>query len=532
MPSYTGKFTFINAGAENLSRRPEEDFQVFSHVSRTYRKWSKDQRNKRLKTPRLSSSLAAPLTHSGVVCQIRQTESALQSNSPTQPETQNLARDGELRPEDRSLVPSPCNLLGKGNSDPFNAATIRITPTAHELLFLASQFFVFWAWPASVSKVFLRMAKEDFLTDLQDSLSHDAHLHTILAAGAYVKESSCDLAKTSTPQRAIQHKIHAMTSLRKTLAKHSWPTANNTLITVLGLLSLEFWAGNYQAADLHHRAAREFVQKHKFPGWHDSATFFVSDVWIAGALLRKPLASSSDWDPGSWTGQSIALTIPAVQISSTSIHVSVPESIRGTFVDISEIVSIKQRIGQLSEADKFHVVSWIDTRSAAIKGKLLETLADFTAVRPGFLHSPADLVFATTALAAVLFLNMIFILSDTGATKSDLNSEHRLEQAMPSAVFGLALEKPRKYFFMLLQHIEMASSKVDGNLMVWLTFIGAMASEVRPVTSNPAELHQAFGRYASQYALGSTARARRALSGFLYDSKDMDGYLTTILGAG
>lgn len=399
----------------------------YSHTSPDrYRKWSKDQRNERLETSRLSLSLTSPLIHSGVVSQVRQTESALQSTFHAQAETQNSARKCELHLADRSLVPSPCNLLGKGNSDPFNAATIRITPAAHELLFLASQFSLFWAWPVSVSAIFLRRAKEDFLTDLQDSLSHDAHLHTILAAGAYVKEDSFDLAETSPPQRAIQHKIHAMACLRKALAKPSWPTANNTLITVLRLFSLEFWAGNYHAAELHHRAAREFVQKHKFPGWHDSATFFVSDVWLAGALLRKPLTCSSNWTPGPWTGQSIARSFPAVQTSSISIHVSIPESLRGAFIEIWEIVSIKQQLERLSENDKFHVVNWIDTLSAAIKGKLLETFADLAAVQPGFLNSPKDLVLATSALAAMLFLKLSSSLATlsrprTGTLKPHLN---------------------------------------------------------------------------------------------------------------
>jgi len=59
MSVYTGSFTFIHKDAQNLDRNPQEDFVITSHVSGTYRKWSKDQRNKRLKRPKTASAQKA-----------------------------------------------------------------------------------------------------------------------------------------------------------------------------------------------------------------------------------------------------------------------------------------------------------------------------------------------------------------------------------------------------------------------------------------------------------------------------------------
>jgi hypothetical protein len=419
-------------------------------------------------------------------------------------------------------------MLNQGNSDPFNASTLHITPVASELLHLASDFYVFWAWHVTVSKGFLQNAKTDWLADIQKSLSHDTHLHAMLAAGAYVKERSfSSLNSAHVQQRAVLHKTHAISCLRRDLSKAEVSAANAVLITILRLLALEFYSGNYHAAALHHRVAREFIQKHKFPGWHDAATFSIADVWIATALLRRPLASSADWDPGPWSDQAASSSLILGPLLPSNVHHSIPLLLQATFQDIREVVAVKQQLKNVAECFKLPVVSWIDTRTAALKGRLLEISAETSSLRSRSVHNSRDVLLVSSSLAAIIFLNVIFILD--GVKSWTDNHGYHCGQRMPSKVFGLALERLRKYLSHQLHQLDQGGSDVDWETTVFIAFICALAGEVRPVMDDPSVMRHTFLRVSSEHSLRDVCDARELLSRFLYDSDGMNSYLTNLL---
>lgn len=422
-----------------------------------------------------------------------------------------------------SRASGPLTLLNKGNSDPFNAATMDITPAINELLCLASEFYVFWAWPINSSAIYFRKAKEDWMKEIRDSLSHEAHFHVILAKGTYVKERPPAMVAAKDVERGLMYKTRAMSCLRQGLCEAAPGAANAVLMTILRLLSLEFYVGNFHAAAMHHSAARQFIHSHEFPGWHDPATFAIADVWVASALLRPPSSSPKSWDPGPWSSQPQCKSTSINGRFSATLDERIVPCLRDTFYNVHEVVTIRTQLGILTESERFQVVCWIDARSAAIKATVLEQLTDITATHPGLRTTDGNLIAPSCMIAVVLFMNIIFLFSD------DCGDNDSPRQLMPSNILHAGLERLRKYLTQLLQQADRFPEPSDHGVLTWLVFIGAFGSHIGDGPSASRELRQAFVRLCSGKPLRGQQSVRELLSGFLFDAAIMDPYLSTIL---
>lgn len=143
--------------------------------------------------------------------------------------------------------------------------------------------------------------------------------------------------------------------------------------------------------------------------------------------------------------------------------------------------------------------------------------------------SPEQLIVVASTIAAILFLSVMFGFSYNDSIMRRRGVRGLPQQLMPSTVFGMALQKLRKYTSQLLQQVHRPSNTVDGHMLVWLMFIEAITSELGPVTVDPREVRHTFLSVCSQYSLVGFAEVQGVLSGFLYDSELMDSYLAAIL---
>ena len=152
---------------------------------------------------------------------------------------------------------------------------------------------------------------------------------------------------------------------------------------------------------------------------------------------------------------------------------------------------------------------------------------DSTSLCPWLLENPDNLALAAAVLAAILFLNLIFIFNEQRNPGLGRNMTQSLpEQFMHSDVFGMALQRLRKYFAHLLQHVSRTTSEaVNEAMLVWLAFTSALAGEVRPITNTTLDIRFAFIRLCSHQSTMELAEIKKILSLFLYDANLMDGYL-------
>ena len=183
---------------------------------------------------------------------------------------------------------------------------------------------------------------------LRSAIEDEASMHVLLAAGAYY---------TSDPTRAIQHKIKAISLLRREMSK-----SVQTYFTVRLLTSLEFFIGDLGAAETHYQAAKWIVSS--FPDLEASSVdpLPVMEVNLALSSLTHKALNMDEWDPRT---RSLGLM---------NHYVSVPqEELAEHLAGAHEIAQMLAR-GEETLAE--HEVKWLYLRAAAVSGRLHKHLLD------------------------------------------------------------------------------------------------------------------------------------------------------------
>ena len=244
---------------------------------------------------------------------------------------------------------SPASICG--SSDPFQASAVSITADVNELLHLASQFHVFWAWPVASSSIYYARSQQDWAGDVNASLGIPAQMHAMLAHGAAAKAGMPGCDSPETRARAIHHHVEAIALLQKDLRPQQNADPAAALITVLRLFSLEIYAGRFQAALWHHNAARQMIKRWKFPKWHDSdANFALAEGWLSTAMLRRPISKPQDFGLGLKSAKE-GLSHLAVPLESKAPDVpeDVPAVMKCLFRDMQDLVAVMQLLSQDGE---------------------------------------------------------------------------------------------------------------------------------------------------------------------------------------
>ena len=119
----------------------------------------------------------------------------------------------------RSTTPVPTVHLMKGNSDPFSASALPITPEFHEELQLSSQFHNFWSWSVSVSSIFRDKAHKSWLRSVRGAVHGIAEMHVLLAMGSANKTRLLSAAENGT----AYHQSSAQSNNAQKQSNHAAP---------------------------------------------------------------------------------------------------------------------------------------------------------------------------------------------------------------------------------------------------------------------------------------------------------------------
>ena len=293
---FQGPFLFINKDATNIKQRSaDEAYAIGSHVSGRYARWSKTSRLRRVDTVK-SKLVTKPITpewperettedayHTASTQPPSSTKSYVQRNSSSQTTTgSSIAISKHPR---RSLVrqssPNLMTLMQHGNSDPFSASSVQITPFNNYLITTWHTIFTQTVYPSEVlSKVPMTSSES------ADMLACPERIHFLLAWALMLQLSAMPASQTKNrlEVKALTHKSAGMNFLQKNLPTMAKLTA---IRAVWHLLGAEFYSGNSTAALTHFRAMVNMVQSIgglKSLPWELRKLIVVSDMTLSGML--------------------------------------------------------------------------------------------------------------------------------------------------------------------------------------------------------------------------------------------------------
>jgi len=182
-------FLWVNHDAQNLKPAPQNRQQIFKHVQRKYRPWKRGQEAKALR-------------HSAKVPNLKW--EAVEAKK-------SVGRDEEAVVK---VPPSPKTLVGKGNSDPFSAFALTITPEANRFL----AFYREYVLPATYFQIRYKtratLAKENW----QDQVTGLHDVGTGYATLAFHGSTAARYSPTLRPA-ALKFMNQSMIGLREKIAK-------------------------------------------------------------------------------------------------------------------------------------------------------------------------------------------------------------------------------------------------------------------------------------------------------------------------
>ena len=415
-------------------------------------------------------------------------------------------------------------------------------------------------------------------------------MHVIVATGASVKARLLEQAHHGQEKHAqvaqlLEHKIRAVAQLRSDFRVES-PLVRSVIFR---LVSLEFHDCNFQAALWHHKAATELTERFKGYGIggtrasHGNNIYAVAEVWAAAAALQKPTPCGMvDWS-GERTASENARGVPqppgslfSYDMKWQELHSSVTlPDLRAIFREIQKVTLCMDRLSTLGEGgvEVFETVIYLGAQSSALRAEILNAWVNFnmsctqnrTEGIVDNLDNLDDLLFSASCLAALLYINIIFMYKASERLTSELLSHESLSHDLPTrparvmkpatplmstCVNGQPLYRLQD----LLQRIYRQQSQstfplvpewghsVNLEIMTWLSFIAGLAEMFEAES-------QAAGRWSHELIVDATdvglqsfrncvgmlgSRVRRdirdVLRKFLYFGGLMDAYLEKMLG--
>ncbi|KIW65907.1 hypothetical protein PV04_08122 [Phialophora macrospora] len=526
-PGRNQSFLFINKTSTTLAKNPAESFSISSHVSKTHRKWLKEERLRKLLA---SSSMAvvqrpvlpakaqiqaagpsrlAPRDSYPTVTSSDQSQrgrSALEviafDPAPAQASASSsgcaepsgrvcLFEDSQdhddqtqgipVKERSRRVCTNARSSLAplRGNSDPFSATALPLAAQDHEILRQALRFVVFVACPDNRSAVWRAPIGNSSSSQirLRQTIGDEAEVHAILAAGYAVTVKGSKHDYTRSLARGLYHKTKAVELLRDRLEKNGFSESVTTLIRLL--ISLDFEASENEAALVHLRGLWNMAAS--MPGILMDAQELlrVSDAWISISLLKKPEISPSRYDPGNRLSQPFAEILEALDrehlISMDKQGAAVGTHAGSCFDDktwslldgAQEIVGTKATMDKIDDSNLLHeVIAWVNKRSSAVTGYCTTGYVDNTeeAASTHAQGRAAESV-ARTLMAAACLCAMMFM----NFQFLDLPTNYNFSKTSQK------IEQVLQSVSKRVQHGKQTAHNKD---YLWLLFLSAMGNDV------------------------------------------------------
>jgi hypothetical protein len=189
---------------------------------------------------------------------------------------------------------SPANIIGRGSSDPFNAAAVVIDATANDLMRFSRECFVPWIDSLEGGEKKIQSYRNKFVLTPIESLHHGANAHANLAMLSVV------LARV-TNNAAMRVYAYRLANVAYKALQDALPGSQSlddeVPLRILSLLAFEIMANDPAAAALHARALQlKFTEcrmrKEKIDPTYLNAALF-HDTNRSIMFLERPIIDAS-----------------------------------------------------------------------------------------------------------------------------------------------------------------------------------------------------------------------------------------------
>jgi hypothetical protein len=296
----------------------------------------------------------------------------------------------------RSFVPTL-----RGNSDPFNATVVHLTPVEHVLLQQARDQLIWSVWPSEIAIRHNKDAIAHSSWKIVPPTLHDEAANYALVAQSYYSRATRQRAAGLPPDRGLvlaeKYKFQALRGLQEQLEVNRQSPGDRQrlrgmFLTCCWLAGSELLCHNWDAAELHYKAMRQMVDLSG--GWSafsrmEREILVTAACFMATGKRSRPVIEIDDFDPGYWQTYKASKPVPPDGLdldvpqedlnSSTPALTAVPPRLRKFFDEFRELLAVEEIKLQHRASRKPSAVQmfrWSHARRIAVRGRGLHYWCD------------------------------------------------------------------------------------------------------------------------------------------------------------
>lgn len=508
-------FLFVNQGPDNFSSKVSNR-KTRAHVQGQHQ-WRVRLQDRPTKRQTTKPSPRNPQAISGL-----SNQRGKKQRRPNQDRN-----DGEER---KSLPTHPVTILQKGNSDPFDATTVRIDPQVNDILL----FYRDCLLPAMYALETNSTPKAQGLRNWQDSASA---LHEQCTAYSFLARSALLMSASDPPEsklamQAVAWKVKASAILRTQLVDEANLDEHQTHRSMFHLLITEVFAKNTAGAAVHAKMLSCLLMKYKETHPLDLRFLYkvaYNDFQRASMCLERPAFDFDIWIPQqfgpSW--QRARSSLPLLKGTAFSgLDSSIEdEKLRDILVwhrELMEFVGVVTR-----DASVTNSLTWpfLSSRATCGQARLVDHSLDQVALvksNDDTRHQPLDKVresiavqdaawiSAYTALAALYWTRAVSRIENISVGRTSTGPVSTIYEAGPTILAAMKNA---------LIASEASHDLKRDRIRLWALYVGALGEQTNSGESLDAckswfNVH--FAKQARAMKLLAWNEVKEPLKGFLY----------------
>lgn len=296
----------------------------------------------------------------------------------------------------RSFIP-----LLAGNSDPFNATVVNLSPVEHVLLQQSRDQLIWSVWPSEIA---IRHNKEAIAHSswkiVPPTLHAEAANYALVAQSYYSRATRQRLAGVPTDRGLViaeKLKWKAVRGLQEQLELNRQDPGDlsrlrGIFLACCWLAGAELLCHNWDVAEQHYKAMRRVVDL--CGGWGaftrmEREILVTAACFMATGKRSRPVIEIDDFDPGTWHEYKASKPLPSdasdlgipepTVVSSVAPFTAVSPRLRKFFHEFRELLALEEIKLQHASSRKptaVRMFRWSHARRIAVRGRGLHYWCD------------------------------------------------------------------------------------------------------------------------------------------------------------
>ncbi|EXJ66936.1 uncharacterized protein A1O5_10131 [Cladophialophora psammophila CBS 110553] len=504
-PGYPADLLWVNHDAQNMKAQPHRQ-RVFSHIQQRYRPWQR-----RDSAQKLRKSVQIPTTGSRE--QSSESDEDRFESWGTSPASSctSYSSDRVTSPDGSPGLLAHEVKLFRGNSDPFNAYPITISPRVNDILRFYRDIVIPSQYHTSTDGWRTLDAAADDWKDVVRSLHEKGGALGFLARWAQVASNVTENSELAV--QSLRFRSESTSMLLRKLQQGSGIVSRTSYWHIIALYMAEAQAGNADGAWLH---ATMLCRALKYESQHGQVditslrSFMYNEACACCMFLRKPVLDYDGWvqDVFQTAWAKARKELPAMQLSfPTSLDPSIEdEFLVEMFIQERESLAVWQHGSKRADGLSPAVFTWWCSSHLVKHTRLVKYALDrIDDAKEGrgpqsHLHKKN----AYLALTAIYWTRLI------AGDETLLGKEiYQTKKPLRSLARQL-LEKEQVV-------VEFTGSMKYAHARLWALYVGAQAEHDRLGVRHASEcwFSDQFSLLASRMNLSSWNSVRLILDGFL-----------------